>query len=101
MRGALVSLSLCKLLKTVASSPLIVFVLASFFQSLCLYKKLISKGHQKTAATEAIAANPKTLIILKVKKVIFYCHLYAVSTHSIIFFISKNLSFDPKITFIR
>ena len=65
IRGVLTSLSLCKLLKITASSPEIAFCLADFFQSLCLYKKCVSKGHHKMATAEAIAARLKTLITLK------------------------------------
>jgi hypothetical protein len=71
IRGVPTSFSLCKLLKTVASSPEIAFCHADFFQSLCLYKKFIKNGHHKMAAKEAIEAMLKILMTLKVKSVIF------------------------------
>ena len=70
MRGVPTSFSLCKLLKTVASSPEIAFCLADFFQSLFLYKKFVSSGHQKIATADAIAAKLKTFITSKVNNVI-------------------------------
>lgn len=72
--GVLTSFSLCKLLKIVASSPVIVFVLAAFFQSLCLYKKLVSRGDHKIAIAEATAAKEKTLIALKA--IVFILTIY-------------------------
>ena len=64
------SFSLCKLLKTTASSPEIAFARADYFQSLCLYKKFVKSGHHKIANTEVIAAKLKTLITLNVSSVI-------------------------------
>ena len=97
--GVPTSFSLCKLLKTTASSPEIAFCLADFFQSWCLYKKFVSNGHQKIATAEAMAAELKTLITLKTIVVIFYLQISLDQFTT--FFISENLSSAPKTTLIK
>src|SRR3989344_9665156 len=71
MRGTLTSLSLCRLLNTTASSPLIALVRAVFFQSLCLYKQSIKNGAHTMATSDAAADVPNTFTTLNVRGVIF------------------------------
>src|SRR3989339_370400 len=51
--GVPTSFSLCRELNTTASSPVIAFWRADFFQSFRLYKKFVSRGVQKIANPQA------------------------------------------------
>lgn len=69
-RGTVVSLTLCKELKTSALSPVMVFSRAIFFQNRNLFRSLIKIRDRKKVNAAEIADRSNILIILKVNSVI-------------------------------